>query len=94
MLSRFPIRWRLALISAALTFLILCGFALVIGQLTVSRIRSDFRNETKNAASELGDRLTSASRRTGNVAFQGPDLRVYARAERRRDPRLRLRAAG
>jgi signal transduction histidine kinase len=80
-LSRFPIRWRLALISAALTFLILCGFALVIGQLTVSRIRSDFRNETKNAAAELGDRLAvrfSLANPAPETVFVGPDLRLYA----------------
>ena len=32
--NRLPIRWRLALISAALTFVILSLFAIVIGQLT------------------------------------------------------------
>ncbi len=78
MLSRFPIRWRLALISAALTFVILCGFALVIGQITVSRIRSDFRNETKNAATELGDRLAVRFSPGGNLIFEGPDLDDYA----------------
>ncbi len=78
MLSRFPIRWRLALISAALTFAILCAFALTIGQLTVARIQSDFRNETKNAATELGDRLSvGLSLPTGTV-FQGPELNDYA----------------
>ena len=78
MLSRFPIRWRLALISAALTFAILCGFGLLIGQLTVSRIRSDFRNETKNAATELGDRVHVAFGRLGNIVFQSPELNDYA----------------
>jgi signal transduction histidine kinase len=77
-LSRFPIRWRLALISAGLTFLILLGFALVIGQLTVSRIRSDFRSETKNAAADLSDRLLVGVDLQGNVVFQQPDLRLYA----------------
>ena len=77
-LSRFPIRWRLALISAALTFAILCGFGLLIGQLTVSRIRSDFRNETKNAATELGDRVHVAFGRLGDIVFQSPELNDYA----------------
>ena len=80
MLSRFPIRWRLALISAALTFVILCGFALLIGQITVSRIRSDFRNETKNAASDLGDRLdvTFSPAGNGQMLYRAPDLDDYA----------------
>jgi signal transduction histidine kinase len=77
-LSRFPIRWRLALISAALTFVILCGFALAIGQITVSRIRSDFRNETKNAATELGDRLDVRFSPSGQLLFRGPSLDDYA----------------
>ena len=77
MLSRFSIRWRLALISAALTFLILCAFALVIGQLTVSRVRSDFRNETKNAAAELGDRLAvDFSLATGTTYLRPRPARV------------------
>jgi signal transduction histidine kinase len=79
-LSRFTIRWRLALISAALTFLILCAFALVIGQLTVSRVRSDFRNETKNAAAELGDRLAVDFSLATGTTYLGPDLRVYSAA--------------
>jgi signal transduction histidine kinase len=51
------IRWRLALLSAGLTFLVLCAFAVVIGQLTASRIRSDFRKELSVATTNVGDRL-------------------------------------
>ena len=43
------LRWRLASLAAGLTFLVLCGFALVIGQVTASRIRSDFRHEMSTA---------------------------------------------
>ena len=39
-LNRIPIRWRLAVVSSALTFVILCGFAVAVGQLTASRVRS------------------------------------------------------
>ncbi|MCW3022757.1 MAG: histidine kinase [Conexibacter sp.] len=51
------IRWRLALLSAGLTFVVLCGFAVVIGQLTASGIRSDFRKEMTAAVANLRDRL-------------------------------------
>jgi two-component system, OmpR family, sensor kinase len=51
--DRLPIRARLALVSALLTFVILCGFALVVGSLTVHRIRSDFNREVAAAASNL-----------------------------------------
>jgi signal transduction histidine kinase len=57
LLHAMSIRWRLALLSATLTFLVLCGFALVIGQLTASRIRSDFNNEMAAAIDDLRDRL-------------------------------------
>ncbi len=87
MLSRFTIRWRLALISAALTFVILCGFAVAIGQLTVSRIRSDFSNETTNAATELGDRLAVRFSLPTGTVFVGPDLRLYAAPN---DARIRV----
>ncbi|HEX5307844.1 MAG TPA: HAMP domain-containing sensor histidine kinase [Solirubrobacteraceae bacterium] len=43
--DRLPIRWRLAAVSALLTFTILCAFALVVGSLTVHRIRANFDRE-------------------------------------------------
>jgi signal transduction histidine kinase len=57
-LDRVPIRWRLAFISAGLTFLILLAFALVVGKLTTDRIHSDFNRETAFGASTLAQRLT------------------------------------
>ena len=36
---RLPIRWRLAGGSAALTLVILCGFAAIVGVLTTRQIR-------------------------------------------------------
>ncbi|HEY5192589.1 MAG TPA: HAMP domain-containing sensor histidine kinase [Solirubrobacteraceae bacterium] len=55
--DRLPIRTRLAGVSALLTFTILCAFALVVGSLTVHRIRSNFNREvtadTANFASFL-----------------------------------------
>ena len=43
--DRLPIRMRLAGVSALLTFVILCGFAVAVGSLTVHRIRADFDRE-------------------------------------------------
>jgi signal transduction histidine kinase len=57
LLHSLSIRWRLALLSAGLTFVVLCGFAIVIGQLTASGIRSDFRKEMTAAVANLRDRL-------------------------------------
>jgi two-component system, OmpR family, sensor kinase len=75
-LEHVPIRWRLAGTSALLTFVILLVFAVVIGQLTASRVRSDFGNETKAAVADLTDRLQI--RIVGNSTLIEPPLDVYA----------------
>lgn len=56
-LHSMTLRWRLAALAAGLTFLVLCGFALIIGQLTASRIRSDFRNEMSTAVANLSNNV-------------------------------------
>jgi two-component system, OmpR family, sensor kinase len=79
MLRNISIRWRLALISAALTFVILLGFAMVIGRLTAERIRSDFNNQLAAAADDLQNQIDIV-----NVAGRlriTPDLDVYAGPE-------------
>ena len=43
---RIPIRWRLAGGSAALTLVILCGFAAIVGVLTTKRIQSEVSTGT------------------------------------------------
>jgi len=55
--DRLPIRTRLAGVSALLTFVILCAFALAIGSLTVERIRSDFNREVLETAEQLPSQL-------------------------------------
>jgi signal transduction histidine kinase len=56
-LERIPIRWRLALTSAGLTFVILAAFAIAVGQLTASRVRSDFQNQLAASLDTLSDRV-------------------------------------
>ena len=48
---------RLAGVSALLTFVILCAFALAIGSLTVQRLRSDFNRDVSESAIELPKQL-------------------------------------
>ncbi len=64
--DRLPIRTRLAGVSALLTFVILCAFAVVIGSLTVHRVRSDFNREVSETAE-------SAARRDAGDAGAVPD---------------------
>ena len=47
--SRLPIRWRLAGGSAALTLVILLGFAVIVGVLTTRRIQADFNQQIGRA---------------------------------------------
>jgi two-component system OmpR family sensor kinase len=81
-LEHVSIRWRLALISAGLTFVILCAFAIGVGEATTSRIRSDFRNQLAAAADDLKGRLEiSVNVERGRVTKISPPLDAYAGAE-------------
>ncbi len=77
MFDRISIRWRLALVSAGLTFIVLCVFAAIFGQLTASRIRGDFVRDTAHAATRLQERLTITPADTGAIKIS-PSLELYA----------------
>jgi two-component system, OmpR family, sensor kinase len=51
--KRLPIRWRLAGGSAALTLVILCGFAVIVGVLTTRQIHEDFHRQVETSADKL-----------------------------------------
>jgi two-component system OmpR family sensor kinase len=51
--ARWPVRWRLAGVSAGLTFAILLVFAAGVGRLVENRLRADFREELETAANQL-----------------------------------------
>jgi signal transduction histidine kinase len=53
--DQLPIRTRLAGVSALLTFVILFTFALVVGGLTINRIRTSFNNEFSGLAQHVFD---------------------------------------
>ena len=63
--DRLPIRTRLAGVSALLTFTILCGFALVVGSLTVHRIRTNFDREVAVSGDNLAGLLNLLGRPSG-----------------------------
>jgi two-component system OmpR family sensor kinase len=50
---RLPIRWRLAGGSAALTLVILCAFAVIVGALTTRQINDDFNRQVTTSADKL-----------------------------------------
>ena len=55
--DRLPIRTRLAGVSALLTFTILCAFAIIVGSLTVHRIRTNFDREVATSGDNLAELL-------------------------------------
>jgi len=80
---RLPIRWRLAGGSAALTLVILCGFAAIVGVLTTRRLQSDFSRQVADAADELSRevKLRYGQRGDGTRYLRkigGPKLDDYA----------------
>jgi two-component system OmpR family sensor kinase len=52
-----PIRWRLAGGSAALTFVILASFAVIVGVLTNRQVRTQFDDQQNNAVEQLYSEL-------------------------------------
>lgn len=53
----WPVRWRLATVSAGLTLVILVLFGGAIGQIATQRIRDDFNNEVRSAVQILATEL-------------------------------------
>ena len=51
--EHWPVRWRLAAVSAGLTLVILLSFGAVIGQVATQRIRDDFNRQVSSAAQTL-----------------------------------------
>jgi two-component system OmpR family sensor kinase len=56
--KRLPIRWRLAGGSAALTLVILCGFAAIVGVLTTRQIHEDFHDDVARSADRLAQQAS------------------------------------
>jgi two-component system, OmpR family, sensor kinase len=69
-LRRLPIRWRLALTSAALTFAILAVFAVVVGMFTTDRVRDNFDNDLRATAADLQDRVRVKPRMFGGIELE------------------------
>ncbi|MFN8112537.1 MAG: HAMP domain-containing sensor histidine kinase [Solirubrobacterales bacterium] len=54
---RLPVRIRIAIVSAALTAIILIGFALVVGRMVTDRLHTDFENELQGVAAQLANSI-------------------------------------
>jgi two-component system, OmpR family, sensor kinase len=85
--ERIPVRWRIALTTAGLTFLILVVFALVLGQVVGNRIRSDFRAELRNAGRSLAAETRISTDSVLGPVVDSPNLRAFALPE---DAQIRI----
>jgi two-component system, OmpR family, sensor kinase len=84
---RVPTRWRLAGGSAALTFVILCSFAIIVGFLTTRQIGIQFNDSVRKTAQYLAERadvrylsdgVTSTCGKLGDLSSgEGAKVAVY-----------------
>ena len=80
MRTRLPLKLKVAVLSAALTFAILCLFAVVVGTVAEQRIVEGFDDDLRANVGELQDRLT-LERVPGAVQLSSSDralLAIYA----------------
>ena len=70
----WPVRWRLAAVSATLTLVILVGFAAVVGRLTTNKLENDFRNDLRDTAGQLAFEIQVAGGAGADAAIHIPRL--------------------
>ena len=75
----WPVRWRLAIVSAGLTLIILLLFGGLIGKIATERIRDDFNGEVRSGAKILAGQLQIFYPPFGGkpVIKAGPQLDAY-----------------
>jgi len=70
----WPVRWRLAAVSAGLIAAILLLFGAIVGNLAAQRVRDDFNRETKGAVSILASQVQIVDTITNTLIIREPDL--------------------
>jgi signal transduction histidine kinase len=77
----WPLRWRLAAVSASLTLVILMLFGAVIGSVATQRIRDDFNSEVRSAAQILAGEYRIEYGPFRTYFEKGPRLRDFVRPD-------------
>jgi two-component system, OmpR family, sensor kinase len=72
--GNWPVRWRLAAVSAGLTLAILVLFGAIVGNLAAQRIRDDFNREMKGAVASLASQVQIVDTITNTLIVREPDL--------------------
>ena len=81
MRTRLPVKLKVAVLSAAITFAILCLFAVVVGTVAERRIVEGFDDDLRARVGELQDRITLRQAPDGGTVLSAADennLRIFA----------------
>ena len=70
----WPVRSKIAGVSAGLTLVILVAFALIVGRLATNRIQGEFRDEVQQSTAELAAGIHIVSTTAGLQPRLDPDL--------------------
>src|SRR5215210_1971158 len=81
MRTRLPVKLKVAVLTSALTFAILCLFAVVVGTVAEQRIVGGFDDDLRANVGELQDRITLQQRADSSIQLTESDvdtLRIFA----------------
>jgi hypothetical protein len=81
MRTRLPVRFKLAVVTAALTFGILCIFAVVIGAVAEQRVRAGFDDDLRASAADIVNALDAHRNADGGVDWNPDALTGVANAQ-------------
>src|SRR5262245_23898733 len=87
--TRLPVKLKVAVLSAALTFAILCVFAVVVGTVAEQRIVAGFDDDLRATVGELQDKITLEVSADGVVHLNDND-RTLLQAAAAGDPIVRV----
>ncbi len=76
--GNWPVRWRLAAVSAGLTLAILVLFGVIVGNLAAQRVRDDFNSEMTGAVATLASQVRIVDTITNTLIVEEPDLADFA----------------
>ncbi|HET9162172.1 MAG TPA: ATP-binding protein [Solirubrobacterales bacterium] len=74
----WPVRWRLAGVSAGLTLAILILFGVIVGNLVAQRVRDDFNREMNGAVATLASQVRIVDTITNTLITEEPELADFA----------------
>jgi signal transduction histidine kinase len=72
--GNWPVRWRIAAVSAGLTLGILVLFGAIVGNLAAQRVRDDFNREMSGAVKTLASQVQIVDTITNTLIIHEPDL--------------------